>query len=288
MKRLGGFALTMAAAMAGFRCLPGLAAAWQRAFALPLLQALHRVSAAIPFPVLEPLALLLGAFCLNRRLRAAALAFVVGMYALAWYPGYFAAPVAPYEAPGDLEELCEDLTDALNASALAFESPCESAGAVAGMPWARAKPARYPEWMRGLGIGGLFAPWTGEALVDADAPPGYLPFTCVHELIHLQGVADEGAANIGAWRACMRRGGMYADSARLWALRYALARLDAPARGRALERMSDDLRSVMTFGAPDRPSLCARLLGIAEPTRDYDALLGYIAAQNEPERGGPP
>lgn len=284
MKRSMIWAMVPIPAMAAFRAWPGLAGAWAEGVALPLLQGLHRMSAALPFPLLEPLALLLTIALLRRRFRAMALALILGMYGLLWYPGYFAAPApryaapAPrYDAPADAERLCLQLTDALNASALAFEPPFDAAGAVAGLPWARVKPARYPEWMRAMDIEGLFAPWTGEALADPGAPPGSLPFTCVHELMHLKGIADEGQANIAAYRLCVEKGGMYADSARLWALRCALGELDDAARARVTRRASRRLRPLLMVSEVREPSGLFRLLGIGRQTADYDALLGWLA-----------
>lgn len=267
----------LAPAMAILRFWPGLAGLWMESAALPLLNALHRLSAALPFPLLEPLALLLLPGLLRRRSRALILAFMIGMYGLLWYPAYFAAPAPNCDAPADAEQLCLRLTDALNASALAFEPPFDAAGAVAGLPWARVKPARYPEWMRRMDIEGLFSPWTGEALVDADAPPGSLPFTCVHELMHLKGIADEGQANIAAYRYCVDQGGMFADSARLWALRCTLGRLDEPARARVARRASRRLRPLLMISEVREPSPLSRLLGIGRQTADYDALLGWLA-----------
>lgn len=276
MRRFWGFVLTLLATMAGFRLSPTLSALWQAHLALPALQGLHRLSATLPFPAVEPLLVAALAALRRRRARAAALAIVMGMYGLLWYPAYFAAPAPRPGLPADVEPLCLQLIDALNASDLRFEAPFDSAGDVAGLPNARVKPARYPEWMRGLDIAGVFVPWTGEALVDADAPAGYLPFTCVHELMHLGGIADEGAANIAAWRACMRRGGMYADSARLWALRYALGRLSPDARARVQRRMLPRLRGLSAYTASRGPSRLAAALGIADATRSYDALLGWL------------
>ena len=269
----------LAPAMAILRFWPGLAGLWMESAALPLLHGLHRASAALPFPVLEPLALLLLMGLLRRRLRALSLAFILGMYGLLWYPAYFAAPAPQCDAPADPERLCVLLTDALNASALAFEPPFGAAGAVTGLPGARVKPARWPEWMRAMDIEGLFSPWTGEALADADAPPGSLPFTCVHELMHLKGIADEGQANIAAYRLCLEEGGMFADSARLWALRCALSRLDDAARARVARRANRRLRPLLMISDPREPSPLFRLMGIGRQTADYDAVLGWLCRQ---------
>lgn len=277
MRRIMAFVLALLTAMAAFRFISGLAGLWQGAIALPVLLTLHRLTGMLPFPALELLLPFLLIALLHHRARPVALALIMGMYALLWYPAYFTFPEPRYEAPGT-EQLCVQLIDALNASDLAFEDPFDDAAAVAGLPEARVKPARYPEWMRAMDIAGVFVPWTGEALVDSGASAGYLPFTCVHELMHLKGIADEGAANIAAYRACTACGGMFADSARLWALRYALGRLDADTRDRLTRRMKPELRALSACAAPRSPSPLACLLGIGDAVRDYDAVLGWLTS----------
>ena len=242
-----------------------------------ILKLLHRVTSGVPFPVLEPILLL----CLARRRWKPALAVAVGMVMVLWYPAYFISPAVQYEVPDDVEALCGHRVDELNRAMLEFDDPFDTAGDAAGLAWARVKPVRWPEWMHALGIAGLFSPWTGEALADGSAPPGYLPFTCVHELMHLKGIADEGEANIEAYRACMDFGGMYADSARLWALRYGLGRLDEDARRRVIGRAGERLPPFLLISEPRRPPIIAQCLGIGRQTGDYDALLGYLAANTD-------
>ena len=198
---------------------------------------LHRLTAPVPFPVAEALAALLpplAILALLRRRPAALLRGVLallGLLALLWGPAC-AAPVEALPLPdaAGLARLCEDLIDALNAAPLAFPDPARSlalAPAAAGLPGCAVKAVRHPGWMGALRISGLFVPLTGEALADPTAPAPLIPFTAVHELMHLTGIADEGAANIAAWEKCLAAGDAFADSARLWALRYALGLLQA-------------------------------------------------------------
>ena len=263
--------------MAACRWMPGLAAHWRGA-ATAALQALNRGTSALPFPVLEPMAL--GAVCLSlgrggRKRLAAALMIAAGVYAALWYPLYFAEPMIRRPEPDvrALESLCEDLVNAPDASE-ADLPPDGGDGA---------KLARYPEWMAALGISGLFSPWTGEVILDPGLSPAFAPFTRVHESMHLRGVADEGAANIAAYVECMERGGAYADSARLWALRYALgalARRDGAAYQRALDRLPPALTGRLQLRDVEKPVRAhplARLLGIAFQTTDYDALVRWLA-----------
>jgi len=79
--------------------------------------------------------------------------------------------------------------------------------------------------MDALNISGFYSFFTGEALVSPRQPVCAIPFVAVHESVHGQGVADEGLCSIMAYEQCLALGGPYADSARLWALRYLLGEL---------------------------------------------------------------
>ena len=65
-----------------------------------MLRLLHRLTARVSFPILEPLAL--GVLLMPRRRWAAV---VLGMLMLLWVPRYF-IPVEEYEVSGDVEGLC--------------------------------------------------------------------------------------------------------------------------------------------------------------------------------------
>lgn len=264
---------------------PGLARFAAERFSVPVMWALHRLTARLPFPVAEPLALMLAALLTSllvgsiknrRRLRVAAWVVLVpaGLLALTWAPP-LCLPGDPIPAPGGdrLAWLCGNLIDRLSASPLAFPDPADALGlapSAAGVPGGAVKAARYPEWMAACRIWGLFVPVTGEALVSADAPAPLIPFTAVHELMHLRGIAGEGAANVAAWEKCLAAGGPFADSARLWALRYAmglLRREDPAAWGEMAAKMEGPL--LQTFLD------CG---GEADPARDdYAALAAYLA-----------
>ena len=111
----GGFALLS-------RLSPGFSSGWQRRVALPAGMALHRLTARVPFPLLEPLAVALGIVTLLSlaagRPRAALWALLVAVagYALLWYPAYWAAPVEPVPAPEpeQLAWLCGERCHACN------------------------------------------------------------------------------------------------------------------------------------------------------------------------------
>lgn len=272
------------------RALPGLAAAWVEGVSLPALLMLNRLAGLLPFPAAEPLALLLAAGLLRslrrgRFVRAlkTALLLLAG-WCLLWLPAGWAEAdlLPPAPEPARLEALCARLTDALSESPLVLPDPAAvlaDAPGVAGLPGATVKAARYPEWMRAGHAAGVFVPWTGEALVDAAACPALIPYTAVHELTHLSGVAGEGAANIEAYRRCEAAGGAFALSARLWALRYAaglLMQSDPAAQDRLTARMDPAALALWRAGGgpiePDAPDgYCALARWLAEEPPISDA-----------------
>ena len=248
---LGGFALIC-------RASPAFCRWWMANAALPASRALHALTARLSFPVIEPLALLavgalLGAIPRRGRGVVRALLIPVALCVLLWLPARALPPehAAAEATPAQLTRLCEGLIDALNRSPLEFLA----AGETARLAGDGVKMARWPEWMRALGISGLYMPLTGAVLLDPALPPALAPFTVRHEQAHLRGVADEAEANLRAWSACAEAGGFWADSARLWALRYAMGRLrDEGETRRLTRRMTDGLRDLFTrVGGPILP-----------------------------------
>ncbi|MDR2558279.1 MAG: DUF3810 domain-containing protein [Oscillospiraceae bacterium] len=57
-----------------------------------------------------------------------------------------------------------------------------------------------------LMIGGVFSPFTLEALYNRDMPDSSIPFTALHELSHLSGFMREDEANFIAFLACRESG----------------------------------------------------------------------------------
>ena len=306
-KRLGRWAVCIICALILFvlacRAFPAFSRAALDRVSIPAMAALHGFTARVPFPVAEPVALILissllsglvYAFFLSlssrgldplRRWYSALTAVALVLFAaliLLWVPAR-AQPVSPVPEPNgeQLTRLCETLIEALNRSPLDFPTPREAlarAPAAAGLPDCAVKAVRYPEWMDLCNAWGLFIPLTGEALADADEPAPLIPFTAVHELMHLEGIADEGAANVAAWSRCMDAGGPFADSARLWVLRYAMGLLrlrDGDAWVEANQKMSDALKRVyMACGdaEPARPGNALLIQG------DYAALACHLAS----------
>lgn len=263
----------------------------------PGMALLHRLTAPIPFPVVEPLVLALILLALEGLFHAwsigsprpfkssmCVLFALLLAFILLWAPP-LATPVPGIPAPDAdrLFRLCARLIDQLNASPLAFPDPADAlvqAPAVASEPARAVKVARLPGWMALARAWGMFIPLTGEAVVDPSEPTPLVPFTAVHELMHLTGVADEGAANVAAWERCTAAGGPFADSARLWALRYAMGQLHHadPAAWQAVQNKMNGalLRTFLDCGA-EAESMPRRL----PLTRgNYAALTGYLAGEN--------
>ena len=154
----------------------------------------------------------------------------------------------------------------------------------------RPSPPATPNGCAPFSLAGLYAPWTGEALYDPTAPAAGQPFTAVHELMHMGGVADEGQANICAYIACLRYGGAFARSADLWALKYAMDALrltDAAAWEACLARLSAAVRAdFFALGGASPPAAAneaaeafLRFVGIAEKVSNYSALVAWLAAR---------
>ena len=296
-------ALAAASLLAPLACAlwPALARLWLRAVFIPVSGALSALADRCPFPLFEllaPLFLALLIFCLFRHRRAACLLLAVALagYGFCWAPAYFLPDQYSVEAEADaasLTVLCAALVQRLNAQPppdlpVDLGDAALEVAALAATPApvrAAPKAVRYPEWMRALSLAGLYAPWTGEALYDDTAPAAGQPFTAVHELMHMGGVADEGQANIHAYIACQRYGGAFAYSADLWALKYAaeaLLALDAQACAARLSALGDaarrDLSALgLSAAEPAAPSLLPS--AIAQKTGDYGALAAWLAAR---------
>lgn len=301
------------------RSSPNFSAAWSKGVLQPTGRFLCSLSARLPFPALELGAIVLAAWlaaallrslidlartrCVRRallRFRGPSFAVIALMagYAALWYPAYWTAPAERHSATTEqVLALCEVLIDRLNAADLTFSpAPVALRNAERAaeqileweLPDGAVKLARYPEWMSALGVSGLYSPWTGEAIVSPRLSPAALPFTACHELMHLGGIADEGAANIAAWSACQAAGGEAAVSADLWALRYAmstLAKADLDRWRDYVRRMSDSLKetfgSMNGFASPAGSSgpmdAVLATAGLGDAVCSYDALVGWLA-----------
>lgn len=263
------------------RLIPGFAGKWARWISQPALNALACMGDRLPFPLAEWLGIAVGILLalalFVRSLRRAAggllIALMIACLAL-WYPLYFVDCAAHSASTRQISASCAELIAQLNACAAEFELPDD-------LP---AKPVRFPGWMRALDISGVCAFFTGEALYSPELHPAALPFVAVHERMHLEGHAGEGAANIAAWEACITRGGAYADSARLWALRYSMGLLEPAQRSAHVSAMRPHTleRYRASGGAyisapPAWLSALQRFLGVGGAMSDYEILALYLA-----------
>lgn len=268
------------------RLVPAFSVFWANWVSMPALKGMAFIGSRFPFALLEwgfgAAGLLLIAAILCRRLwktLAKLLMCTLALSLAVWYPLYFLPRPAYHAGPQQVSALCEALIDELNASIAEFQPP-------GALP---AKFVRFPEWMNALEITGLCSFLTGEALISPELETISRPFVAVHERMHLNGYADEGAANIAAWEECISRGGAYAASARVWALRYGmglLRRTDPALYERNLLRMNHAaLQAYRAAGGAWSPApppvFLQRLyaaLGIETTLRDYEILASYLAA----------
>ena len=280
------------------RLLPDFAARWSAWVARPILQRIALIGTRLPFSLMEwGLLALILALCIGFILRlyrrgvmhaivhllrriCTLLMALVWLLATLWYPLYFAEEATRITAtPAQLAASCRVLIDDLSISSLDFSVPPED------LP---AKQAAFPFWMDALNLAGFASFLTGEALISPELEVAAVPFVAVHEFMHTLGHADEGAANLAAWEECLRRGGVYADSARLWALKDSLAllrRADHAAWSIIRAELPTEIDVLLTqLGgetAPPGDGALAVLapLGLAESVQSYEILALYLAAQ---------
>ena len=280
------------------RLLPMFAEHWSAWVARPMLQTIALIGGRLPFPLMEwgVLALLVAlcigfiyrlcrrgvlhaAVCTLKRICLLLMALVWLLAAL-WYPLYFAeAPLRITVTSAQLAASCRTLIDDLNADSLDFSEVPDD------LP---AKYAAFPGWMQVLNLAGFASFLTGEALISPELPNAAVPFVAVHESMHTLGHADEGRTNLAAWAECLRRGELYADSARLWALKDSLAllrRVDSGAWAAIRSELPPQLdRLISQLGgetAPPGDGALAVLapLGLAESVQSYEILALYLAAE---------
>ena len=266
------WALGMALAACAASLLP---APWlARALCLPLQRILADLSSGAPFPLAEPLCLMLALGILGALVRAlvqtgparlralgryagglsALGAFILMSYVLLWAPlvRLQAPPQAPTEA-GAYRALAqalasqaqalwtENFPDAAQTAAQAAQLLEEETGRRPTI-----KAARYPEVLKALNLAGLCFPWTGEAIFRGDLSGLSIPFVAAHEGAHQLGYGSEGQASYVAYRACLRGGGAMAYSATAYMLYYALDALgpwDPNAKAQIFQQLSLPVRA---------------------------------------------
>lgn len=315
--RIGWISAALFALGAGFPALCarlGGADFWTDRVVRPLADGLGEIAVRLPFPALEVLAvglsgaaivgLVRSVVCMLRKKSARPLmgwaervalllAVIFLIYAVGWAPSRFAGNFLEVQTASaeEMWTLCWSLIGELNDSALRFsgdETALHLAAEAMELPESSARFVRYPEWMRGLHLAGLYSPWTGEALINPDAFAGAIPFTACHELAHRLGVGDEFQANIAAYNACREAGGELADSAKLWALRYgmdALRRENTALWEGCVQRMSSRLRDAFSamggLAETEEPSENGlwSALGLSSPAGRYSLLAHWLARE---------
>jgi hypothetical protein len=146
----------------------------------------------------------------------------------------------------------------------------------------RAKPVLLSPVMSYLGIGGIYAPFTGEANVNATLPDWDRPFTVCHELAHQSGFAREDEANFLAYLACRShpdRDFQYSGTfqAALYVLG-ALAAADRPAYDAARAALPAPLQRDLAALAAWRQRYKSRLSGVQDRVNDT-----YLRSQGQRE-----
>ena len=85
------------------------------------------------------------------------------------------------------------------------------------------KPVFFPQLMSMFGIGGIYIPYTGEAIVNMDPPSYLLPATICHEMAHQLGFSPEDEANYISFLVCRASPDPYFQySGYFMAMRYAM------------------------------------------------------------------
>lgn len=96
---------------------------------------------------------------------------------------------------------------------------------------ARPKRTILDRYFRSAGVDGMTDPYFLETLVAGGVLPFERAFVVSHEWSHLAGIADEGEANLTAWRSCL--GGSSATAYSGWLFLYNELARAAPAADRA-------------------------------------------------------
>lgn len=268
------------------RLLPAFAQQFSRHISIPVLQTLVAFQDAQFLPTLETLVFSSGILLIFAVIRRHFLLcvqwialLIFSVFLLLWYPLY-SVPGPMYNATvPQLTHAADLLIQHLNDSSTSGSLPND-------LP---AKASRFPSLMHRLGISGFASFCTGEAFYDPTLADCAVPFVAVHEHMHLTGIANEGAANIAAWRECMDLGGAYAESARIWGLRYIMGKLmqQSPASyARCINQMSPRTRLLYTacggaYLPLERHSIPRSVfdfLGISASVQNYEILAAYLAA----------
>ena len=302
------------------RLFPDFAEIWSYSFVFPVTKTISGISSTTSIVILELSIVIIvslniiGLLCgfitviikhdmkklANALYRLLIILFsIIMLYSMIWYPVYFSG-CSTYSIPDScpdysIEKMCASLIDDLNSfepvdsSANEILSIASQAMEIEFSGRSCLKAARYPEWLRFFNLSGFYSPWTGEAIVDTSLNCiASLPFTAIHELMHLNGFADEGQANISAYETCLNIGDDFEYSAKLWAIKYGFGLIDSGSTRKQLSSMMSDslfidfVRIGGTAYSNDSSDnfsvIVLDALGIRNAVGDYSALARYLAA----------
>ncbi|MBQ3369782.1 MAG: DUF3810 domain-containing protein [Mogibacterium sp.] len=222
------------------RCVPGFAE-WYSSSVYPVLvNTVGRLSGVFPFSVSEALCVLLpfiliADILINRRHLGRffrhlfiIVSLLVFLYAANCGVNYYREPFVDPEVYSQdsftvdqLADFCEyaskQLEDNPGGENFAYPNPAairESAvsameklgleyGSLSGYYPQPKKMALISGFFSGMGVSGIYSPFTIEANVNGEMPGMENPFTTCHELSHLKGYMNEGEANYIGWLACV-------------------------------------------------------------------------------------
>ena len=106
-------------------------------------------------------------------------------------------------------------------------------------PFAPVKKTKSEGLLSRFGLTGIFVPYTGESIVNAQAPDQSMPFTMAHEMSHRLSIARENEANFMAFLVCRASTDRRANySGYFTAYRYCISALSAADSSAAGEVMT--------------------------------------------------
>ena len=215
--------------------------------------------------------------------RTAMLSLVAAALALCWLSLYDAPVSGEVPTEAALLALADDLCASLNSGAppaMDLQQVLAEARLLTPEATARFRTGNRPLLLMRLRAAGLFLPFINEIWLDTAEPEILLPFTAVHERLHASGYADEGTANRMAYDACVKAGGGFAHSARIYAAKL-LWQTGSPAvRRRLYTGLSEENRALLiqagAFAESDS-ALPAWVRHCLPGANSYDALIAYLA-----------
>lgn len=171
----------------------------------------------------------------------------------------------------------------------------------------RAKPMFYSRLMSALGFTGFYFPFTGESMVNVDAPAVLVPATILHELAHQKNVALEDECNFLAIVAGLKSddiafqyssalmgyihlgNALYSADTSLWREAYALlgeqARADLMENNAYWAQFDSPVEEAVEAAATNIYSGFAQSFGQEDVMHSYGACVDLLAAYYLPEEG---